>query len=69
MWKLARNHGNIFSKLQTVGKKSDHELISSDNSWSGWDKLPGHSHCKPPFPLINFLSQEDIVLTRPKIVV
>ena len=35
--KLALNHANIFSKQQTVGQISDHELLSPDNSWSGWD--------------------------------
>ena len=39
MWKLALNHANIFSKLQTVGKMFDQELISPDNSGSGWDNV------------------------------
>ena len=39
MWKLALNHANIFSKQQTMGKMSDHELISPDNSGSGWDNV------------------------------
>ena len=34
MWKLALNHANIFSKQQTVGKMSDHELLLPDNSGS-----------------------------------
>ena len=37
MWKLALNHAKIFSKQQTVGKISYHELVSPDNSGSGWD--------------------------------
>ena len=37
MWKLALNHASIFSKQQTVGNMSDHELLSPDNSGSGWD--------------------------------
>ena len=28
-----------FSKQQTVGKMSDHELYSPDNSGSGWDNV------------------------------
>ena len=39
MWKLAFNHANIFSKLQTVGKMSDHEFISPDNSGSGLNNV------------------------------
>ena len=39
MWKLALNHANILSKQQTVGKMSDHELLSLDNSGSGWDNV------------------------------
>ena len=39
MWKLAPNHANIFSKQQTVCKMSDHELLSPDNSDSGWDNV------------------------------
>ena len=39
MWKLALNHANIFSKQQTVCKMSDHELLSPDNSESGWDNV------------------------------
>ena len=40
MWKLALNHANIFSKQQTIGKMSDHELFSLDKSESGWDNVP-----------------------------
>ena len=36
MWKLALNSGNIFLKQETMGKMSDNELISLDNSCSGW---------------------------------
>ena len=39
MWKLTLNHANIFSIQQTVGKMSDHELLSPDNSGSGWDNV------------------------------
>ena len=39
MWKLALNHANIFSKQQAVGKMSDYELLSPDNSGSGWDNV------------------------------
>ena len=34
MWKLALNHANFFSKQQTMGKMSHHELLSPDNSRS-----------------------------------
>ena len=37
--KLAINHANIISKQQTVGKISDHELLSPENFGSGWDKV------------------------------
>ena len=36
---LALNHANIFSKQQTVGKMSDHELLSRDNSGSVWNNV------------------------------
>ena len=39
IWKLALNHENIFAKEQTVGKISDNELYSPDNSGSGWDNV------------------------------
>ena len=39
MWELALNHANIFSGQQTVGKMSDYELLSPDNSGSGWDNV------------------------------
>ena len=39
MWKLALNHVKIYSKQQTVGKISDHELLSRDNSRSAWDNI------------------------------
>ena len=39
MWKLALNHANILLKQQTVGKMSDHELLSLDNSGSGWGNV------------------------------
>ena len=39
MWNLPLNHANIFSKQQTVGKMSDHELLSPDNSGSGMDNV------------------------------
>ena len=39
MWKLALNHAINFSKQQTVGKMSDHELLSPDNSGSGWENI------------------------------
>ena len=39
MWKLALNHANILSKEQTVGKMSDHDLFSPDNSGSSWDNV------------------------------
>ena len=39
MWKLVLNHANIFPKQQTVEKISDHELLSTDNSGSGWDNI------------------------------
>ena len=39
MWKLALNHANIFSKQQTMGKLSHHELLSPDNSRFGWDNV------------------------------
>ena len=35
----ALNHANIFSKQQTVGKMSDHKLLSLGNSGSGWDNV------------------------------
>ena len=38
MWKLALNHAN-FVKEQKAGKMSDHELLSLDNSGSGWDNV------------------------------
>ena len=37
--KLAFIHGSIFSKQQTVGKMPFHELLSLDNSGSGWDNV------------------------------
>ena len=39
IWKLALNHANIFSKQQTMSKMSNHELLSPDNSGSGWDNV------------------------------
>ena len=39
MWKLAPNHKKIFSKQQTVGKMSGHELLSLGNSGFGWDHV------------------------------
>ena len=36
MWKLTFNHAKICTKQQTVGKMSDHELLSPDNFGSGW---------------------------------
>ena len=39
MWKLALNYANNFSKQQTVGKMSVHELLSLNTSGSGWDNV------------------------------
>ena len=39
MWKLAPNHASIFSKQQTVGKISDNELLSPENSGPGWNNV------------------------------
>ena len=39
MWKLALTYANILPKQQTVEKMSDHELLSPDNSGSGWDNV------------------------------
>ena len=39
VWKLALNRANILSKQQTVGKMSDYELLSPENSGSGWTNV------------------------------
>ena len=38
MWKLALSC-KYFSKQRTVGKLSDHELLSPDSSGSGWENV------------------------------
>ena len=40
MRKLALNHANFLLKQQTVDKMSDRELLSLENSGSGWDNVP-----------------------------
>ena len=39
MRKLALWYANNFSKQKTVGKMSDHELLSPDNSGYDWDNV------------------------------
>ena len=39
MWKLALSPAYIFSKQQTVGKMSDIELLSTENSVSVWGNV------------------------------